>query len=434
MSGSLDGHPASPRPGARLMNIPVGRHHEPLRSLGPRRMAMALIASALAAGPFALPPVVGAQTTGARTTGAATVPPLIVFGQARSLDAGGSAPALTREQAATLEAIRTDPLVSELHIGRSAPAALTAVPIARALSIPVPGTVREVLTFTGVDVVHNAEGMVSLSARKEANDTSVSLVVQGADVLGSVEHGDVAWRVAPLGGGLTAVYRYDTSGLRMDPPGWGMRQRLLAPEPRPMDDAGALVEEADSGDTIDLMVLYTPAAAALGNIDTFIQFALNNTHEAYRNSNISFRLRLVHKAQVAYTPHASDMTQDLRRLTYGGNGYMDEVHGLRDRYGADLVALLVAGPKPSGTCGIAWTPHFGRFPRLNQAIYGYSVIGRSCESSSFRIFAHEIGHNQGAQHDPYNASECPTGPDSCNGQGTTPGATDSATPRRDGAR
>ena len=176
------------------MNIPVGRRHEPLRSLGPRRMAMALIASALAAGPFALPPVADAQTTGA-----ATVPPLIVFGQARSLDAGGSAPALTREQAATLEAIRTDPLVSELHIGRSAPAALTAVPIARALSIPVPGTVREVLTFTGVDVVHNAEGMVSLSARKEANDTSVSLVVQGADVLGSVEHGDVAWRVAPLG-------------------------------------------------------------------------------------------------------------------------------------------------------------------------------------------------------------------------------------------
>ena len=167
---------------------------------------MALITGVLAASLFALPPVAGAQATGV-----ATVPPLIVFGQERSPDVGASAPGLTHEQAATLEAIRTDPLVSELHVGRSEAAALAAVPVARALSIPVPGSARGAFAFTGVNVVHNAEGMVSLSARDIANDTSVSLVVQGADVLGSIEHGDGTWRVAPLGGGLTAVYRYDTS-------------------------------------------------------------------------------------------------------------------------------------------------------------------------------------------------------------------------------
>ena len=405
------------------MNIPMERHDEPLRSRGPRPMPMALIACVLSASPFALPPVAGAQATGVTA-----VPPLIVFGQERSLDAGGSAPGLTHEQAATLEAIRTDPLVSELHVGRSEAAALAAVPVARALSIPVPGSARGAFVFTGVDVVHNAEGMVSLHARKEANDTSVSLVVQGADVLGSIEHGDGTWRVAPLGGGLTAVYRYDTSGLRMDPPGWGMRQRLLAPEPRPMDDAGASVEEADSGDTIDLMVVYTPAAAALGNIDAFIQFALNNTHDAYRNSNIGFRLRLVHKAQVDYTQHASNMGEDLQRLSnlnrngrpVANDGYMDEVHDLRDRYGADLVALLVARPA-SRVCGVAWIPPFGRYPRDDFESLGFSVNARSCETTSGRVFAHELGHNQGARHDPYNSpGDCPTGPDSCDGQGNFP--------------
>ena len=406
------------------MNIPMERHDEPLRSRGSHPMPMALIACALAAASlFALPPVAGAQATGV-----AAVPPLIVFGQERSPDVGASAPGLTHEQAATLEAIWTDPLVSELHVGRSEAAALAAVPVARALSIPVPGSARGAFVFTGVDVVHNAEGMVSLHARKEANDTSVSLVVQGADVLGSIEHGGVTWRVAPLGGGLTAVYRYDTSGLRMDPPGWGMRQRLLAPEPRPMDDAGTSVEGTDTGDVIDLMVVYTPAAAALGNIDAFIQFALNNTHDAYRNSNIGFRLRLVHKAQVDYTQHASNMGEDLQRLSnldrngrpVANDGYMDEVHDLRDRYGADLVALFVARPA-SRVCGVAWIPPFGRYPRDDFASLGFSVNARSCETTSGRVFAHELGHNQGARHDPYNSpGDCPTGPDSCNGQGNFP--------------
>ena len=128
--------------------------------------------------------------------------------------------------------------------------------------------------------------MVSLRAGSAELGNSASFVVQGADVLGSFQHDGETWRVDPLGGGLTAVYRYDTSNLLMDPPGWGMRQRLYAPEPTPMDDAGASVEGADTGDTIDLMVVYTPAAAAMGNIDLFIRSALDNTHDSYEKSNI----------------------------------------------------------------------------------------------------------------------------------------------------
>ena len=305
-------------------------------------------------------------------------------------------------QAAAWRRLAESPRVSGLHLVLSRAQALQAAAAAGAFSIPGPeGSAAQI--HTAVEIEHHDEGMVSLRTGSVELGNSASFVVQGADVVGSFQHQGTTWRVDPLGEGWTAVYRYNLEGLRMDPPGWGMRQKLLAPEPRPMDGAGASVEEADSGDTIDLMVVYTPAAAAMGNIDAFIQFALNNTNGAYRNSSIPFRVRLVHKAQVDYTQHADNMELDLDRLTGSSDGYMDEIHGLRDRYGADLVALFVADPVPRGTCGIAWIPYFGLDPTRNFDTLGFSVTGRRCEATDWRIFAHELGHNQGAMHDPYNA-------------------------------
>ena len=49
------------------------------------------------------------------------------------------------------------------------------------------------------------------------------------------------------------------------------------------------------------------------------------------------------------------------------------------------------------------------------------MVARSCERADFRTFAHEIGHNQGALHDPYNSQRtCPSGPDSCIDDGNFP--------------
>ena len=141
--------------------------------------------------------------------------PLIVFAQ-ESAGASASLAPLSAEQAATLETIRSDPAASEIRIGRSAPAAIAAALDARALSIVVPSTPEAsanaadaVFAFTGVDVEHNDEDLVSLYAQDAATDSEVALVVQGPDVLGSVRHGTEVYKVHPLGEGLTAVYRYD---------------------------------------------------------------------------------------------------------------------------------------------------------------------------------------------------------------------------------
>ena len=360
-------------------------------------------------------------------TAAGDAPALIVLGPEHRTAAAARLADLTPDQATVLDTLRSNPRVSKLRLGRTPRAALADVLTARALSVHIPPA-PAALSFTGVAVKHHGEGMVSLSARTTAQGSAIRLVVQGVDVLGSVEHDGETWRVTPLGGGVTAVYRYDIRGLRMDPPGWGMLQRLIAPKPRPMDGTGVPVEEADTGDVIDVMVVYTPNAAAMGSIDLFIQSALNNASDIYRNSRISTRLRLVHKAQVDYTQAAVDadgrggLFDDITRLSFtqgvlpdgsvpDPEGSMDEIHALRDRYGADLVALFVAAPA-GGTCGIAYVPSFGEYPMDDFESLGFSVTARECEGSGYSVFTHEIGHNQGARHDPYNAG-CPTGPDSC---------------------
>ena len=347
---------------------------------------------------------------GAESGGTAAAPALIVFESGSGAAAGSPAhsalPAPTGKVA--LEAIGADPLASGLRIGRSAPTALAAALEARALSVALPASAvagaGAVLTFTGVDVAHHESGLVSLYAQDAATDSEVALVAEGADLLGSIRRGDETWKVQPLGGGATAVYRYDTSGLRRHPP---KRGRFLLKNARMQRQAPQreVEAEADSGDVIDLMVAYTPKAREeTGNIDAFIQFAIDNTHRIYRNSNVGFRLRLVHAHEVDYSG-AANMEADLDFLTEHDDGKMDEIGMLREYYGADLVALFVERPPPSGgACGIAWVPDFGRYPNADFSILGFSVTAHHCETSTNHTFAHELGHNQGADHNPANSA------------------------------
>lgn len=161
---------------------------------------------------------------------------------------------------------------------------------------------------------------------------------------------------------------------------------------------------ADSGRLIDIMVVWTPAAEAaaggLANMQTLAQAAVDSANAAYLNSGVAQRLRLVHRQQVAYTERTNCAAGSdpvdcaLDDLTDLGDGYLDNVHTLRDTHGADLVALLING---SAYCGIAW------LPTTPSADLGFSVTEQDCAVGN-KSFTHELGHNMGAHHDPANAS------------------------------
>ncbi|MDA0322750.1 MAG: M12 family metallo-peptidase [Verrucomicrobia bacterium] len=153
--------------------------------------------------------------------------------------------------------------------------------------------------------------------------------------------------------------------------------------------------ESDGGNTlIDVLVAYTPAArAAAGGVDAMEALILSSIDEAnaaFQNSAISTEYRLVHSVETTYT-ESGDSAVDLDRLRATSDGYMDELHTLRDTYGADIVSLFFDMP---ATCGRAF-----RMTTLAAWFeeYAFSVVHWDCASANLS-FAHETGHLLGSHH------------------------------------
>ncbi len=143
--------------------------------------------------------------------------------------------------------------------------------------------------------------------------------------------------------------------------------------------------------TIDVMVVYTPAARnwalSHSNINNVINIAMAIAQTALDNSGTGITMPLVHRAEVNYTESGNGLT-DLDRLTETNDGHMDIVHTWRDTYGADLVALFA----DVSYGGISWMPF--SFP---QPTLGFS-ISRVQQVITTATHIHEIGHNMGAHH------------------------------------
>jgi hypothetical protein len=76
------------------------------------------------------------------------------------------------------------------------------------------------------------------------------------------------------------------------------------------------------------------------------------------------------------------------RFADRADGYMDEVHVLRDAYRADVAVLIVDDPQG---CGLA--------TRLQaDAHEAFAVVHHACAAADYTL-AHEIGHLIGASHD-----------------------------------
>jgi len=151
---------------------------------------------------------------------------------------------------------------------------------------------------------------------------------------------------------------------------------------------------ADSGAIIDIMVAYTPQAlAAEGSVAAMnarIALAVAETNTAYANVGVTPRLRLVHAYKTNYND-SGNMETDLYRLISTNDGYMDEVHTLRNNFAADMVTLWVENG--GGYCGLASSI-------MANAANAFQVTARSC-ATGYYSFGHEFGHLQGLRHDMY---------------------------------
>ncbi len=157
------------------------------------------------------------------------------------------------------------------------------------------------------------------------------------------------------------------------------------------------IATTDSGDRIDVLVLYTtPVKTSLGGdaqAQAFAQSAIDTTNTTYINSKIRQRVRLVNASETAIAETGS-LGTELPVVRSDG-----AVAALRDQYKADLVAMI---SNSSDNCGIGYL--MGSANPLN----GFTVTSRTCAVGNLS-FPHELGHNVGSQHNPENGSN-PTYP------------------------
>ena len=222
-----------------------------------------------------------------------------------------------------------------------------------------------------------------------------TLVVNGEVVAGTVLTPQATYRIRSAGGRLHAIRQIDPSTL---PPGG---EPLIPPPPAAgTPDTFAPTAADDDGSVIDVAVFYTPAArraeGGTAEIEALIDLMIAETNQAYDDSGVIQRVRLVWRDAVDYS-EAPTSSDDLRALTYLRDGAMDGIHAIRDREGADLVHLILnrSHGGDRDVCGRAW-----RMVNVSTGFedFGFGITDYRCGG---RTFAHELGHNMGLHHDRY---------------------------------
>jgi len=182
----------------------------------------------------------------------------------------------------------------------------------------------------------------------------------------------------------------DASKLR--PVTGGMRPASREKQPASSSKKTAGNPGAAKGDVvIDVIVAYTKKAASYyADVKRdLVELAIEEANESFRMSSLGHvKLRLVHAYETNYDEEDGEHFQHVWRFADNGDGYMDEIHGLRDKYRADVGVLIV---DDASGCGLATRVYA-------DAEEAFAVVHHECAATSYSV-AHEIGHIIGARHD-----------------------------------
>jgi hypothetical protein len=195
--------------------------------------------------------------------------------------------------------------------------------------------------------------------------------------------------------GDASILRPVTAGMRPTPvEGRKAKVRLalaaLAAKASPAKTKSAKSAVRPGDVVIDVIVAYTRKAAS-NYADVrreLAELSIEEANESFRISGVgNIKLRLVHSYQTDYMEEGAHFDH-VWRFADKGDGYMEEIHGLRDKYRADVAVLIVDDPQG---CGLATRV----FADADEA---FAVVHHECAATSYTV-AHEIGHLIGARHD-----------------------------------
>ena len=226
--------------------------------------------------------------------------------------------------------------------------------------------------------------------------SSVTIVVNGGLVAGSVRTSTASYAIRPSGIGDVEIRQVDPLAL---PPEAEPVVQFVDSSPITTTDEG----DGDDGSAIDVLVVWTPAAredaGGLDAIQTVIDLYVAEANQAFADSGVTLSINLVHMEEIDYVESEDGLLRDLNRLS-DRDGEIDHVLDLRDRVGADLVHMVVSGGRFGFYCGqaLVWWSHLPDGSRVLSRDGGFGATSLTCHEGTF---AHEIGHNFGLLHDRY---------------------------------
>jgi peptidyl-Asp metalloendopeptidase len=224
--------------------------------------------------------------------------------------------------------------------------------------------------------------------------SAVSLTDTSAGFVGSISGRDKSgnrftYLLAPSTSGGTRVKELDTQEPLSEHP--ATSPAVPASPPLSLDNVAR--EAVDDQRSIDVAVVYTPNAAGFwgsaSSMESVIRNSVLETNNVFANSGIPERIRLVGVTSIPAFETGNSST-DLVRLATTNDGFSDSVHQYRDSLGADLVVGI---NNSLDSCGVGYvnTP-------ASSAVSGFSVVNARCMFAGDYTFAHELGHNLGANH------------------------------------
>ncbi len=222
---------------------------------------------------------------------------------------------------------------------------------------------------------------------REAESNTVVLVKTDKSVMATVHLNGKLHKLTPTGKWQAVMQEIDPAAVTPD------HSKPLSLSKTPKHYSNSLMTRAlevdGSPKVIRVLVGYTPEAEeANSDIDALISLAIAETNLGYANSGLNAKVELAYSYELDYN-ESGDHGTDLDRFEDPDDGRMDEVHDLRDRYGADVAAILI---DDAGSCGRAAA--IGADD--DEAFF---VVKDSCATGNYS-FGHELGHLLSARHNP----------------------------------
>lgn len=301
--------------------------------------------------------------------------------------------ALNATQRDRLASIRGRSSTAEVHLARIGAGPGRMLQHGGAVRVAVAPGVNVVAV--GERVEHRAANDISWSGPVRGGHGWMQVVFMEGGVTATVTVGKTQYAIEPIGDGLHAVSRIDQSGFPQehtsDIPSGALEDNggvNLASQRASMVTSND-VSSLAAATQINVLVAYTASAAtAAGNIGSKIQLAIDETNQSYVNSGVLINMVNVHSVQVTYNEARRSFSQHVTALRSTTDGIMDNVHTLRNTYGADMVILVV---NDSEACGQAAS--IGSTASSAFAAAHYTCI------TGYYSFGHELGHLQSARHD-----------------------------------